>query len=147
MVNEAKQALEQLYSTSSALAPIISRDYSIADYFYERLKQEIQDAEQDVNAGQVVAVYCHLFGGESIRVEDLGYMNPNVLLVYGLDHKRQQTVAMIHINAAQIMMKWEEAEQSRPKRSIGFVADKSDTSLQRANASDPESTPTEGTSE
>lgn len=103
----------------SALLP--SRNHELADFFFERIREEIQEEEEAVQEGLEVAVYCYLHGGETIRVEDFGYMNPKTLLVYGLDHRQLRTVAMVHIASAQIVVKWEPILNTQKTCRIGFI--------------------------
>jgi Family of unknown function (DUF6173) len=94
---------------------------SPADWAYDRLVLYIRDFERQLNADQEVAI--GFAGSEAgiIRIEGLGFFDPDILTFYGTDDAGMKMQLVQHVSQLSVML------QARPKldpddapRRIGF---------------------------
>lgn len=69
---------------SKVVLPFQSRDYSMADWKYEKLKEQIIEFQNDLPDTLDVCVQLASFGNSLImNVYEIGYQNPDLLYFYG----------------------------------------------------------------
>lgn len=102
----------------------IPRNYSMADWKYEKIKEQIEAFQKELSEDVDVCVALASFGTNMImQVTDIGYQNPDMLYFYGYINGRDaQLIQHIsQLNFALMTVKKEEPE--RPPRRIGFQGD------------------------
>ena len=98
------------------------RDYSMADWKYEKIMEEIHDFEKDLDDNHEIALKLASFGSSvTMIVTDIGYQNPDMLYFYGyVNGKSAQLIQ--HINQLNFLITSVEREdKSKPARRIGFI--------------------------
>lgn len=97
------------------------RDKSPAQWAYERLILYIQNFEQTLDAEHEVAM--GFAGGDAgvIRIEGLGYFDPDIVTFYGSDGAGAKTQLIQHVSQLSVILRAlpKEPEQVEAKR-IGF---------------------------
>ena len=98
------------------------RDHSMADWFVERIDEQIADFTRDLKPGEQMDVVVVLNDGQRIRPTWFGYHNPNLLIIDGTDqHGRDVCLLVPHTNV-QILMTLIEAGDVVQRPTIGFQA-------------------------
>jgi len=94
---------------------------SPAEWAYERLILYIKNFEEQLDAGQEVAM--GFAGGEAgvIRIEGIGYFDPDIVTFYGQDDAGAKTQLIQHVTRLSVMLRAvpKEPEAEEPRR-IGF---------------------------
>ncbi|MBR9650752.1 DUF6173 family protein [Thalassovita aquimarina] len=97
------------------------REKSPAQWAYERLILYIQNFEQTLDAEHEVAM--GFAGGDAgvIRIEGLGYFDPDIVTFYGSDGAGTKTQLIQHVSQLSVILRAlpKEPEQVEAKR-IGF---------------------------
>ncbi len=106
---------------------IISRDYSMADWKYEKIKEEINEFQAKLSNDVDVCVALASFGTSMImQVTDIGYQNPDILYFYGYINGNQ-TQLIQHVSQLNfVLMAVKKEEPDRPPRRIGFAVEDED---------------------
>ncbi len=103
---------------------IDTRDYDLADWQYEKIREEIEEFQSTLNENEEVALQLTNFGQSILmQVEDIGYQNPSLIYYYGyVNGKYCQLIQHIsQINF--LLMAVPKADPEKPARrvKIGFV--------------------------
>ena len=102
----------------------IFRDYTHADWKYEKLKEQIEEFQSDLTDDVDVCIALASFGTSMImQVTDIGYQNPDMLYFYGYINGNQ-TQLIQHVSQLNfVLMAIKKEEPERPPRRIGFIVD------------------------
>ncbi len=105
----------------------IPRNYNLADWKYEKLKEQIEAFQADLSDELDVCVALASFGTSMVmQVTDIGYQNPDMLYFYGYINGNQ-TQLIQHVSQLNfVLMAVKKEEPERPPRRIGFVPDEED---------------------
>ena len=102
----------------------IGRDYTMADWKYEKLKEQIEELQENLPDTVDVCIQLASFG-ESILmiVDDIGYQNPDLLYFYGTVNGNEAQLIQ-HISQLNFLLVTQPKPepQAKPKR-IGFAID------------------------
>ncbi len=102
-------------------APKTAKPKSPAEWAYDRIVLYIRDFEKHLNADQEVAI--GFAGSEAgiLRIEGLGFFDPDIITFYGTDDDGMKNQLIQHVSQLSVML------QARPKadpndapRRIGF---------------------------
>ena len=106
------------------IEPFVMRDYTHADWKYEKLREQIEEFQSDLTDDVDVCIALASFGTSMImQVTDIGYQNPDMLYFYGYINGNQ-TQLIQHVSQLNfVLMAVKKEEPERPPRRIGFVAD------------------------
>lgn len=101
-----------------------NRDYTYADWKYEKLKEQIEEFQSGLTDDVDVCVALASFGTSMImQVADIGYQNPDMLYFYGYINGNE-TQLIQHVSQLNfVLMAVKKEEPERPPRRIGFVSD------------------------
>lgn len=116
---------------------------SPARWAYERVLLYIRNFEQQLGAGQEVAM--GFVGGDAgvLRIEGIGYFDPDIVTFYGTDEAGLRTQLIQHVAQLNVMLRaMPAARADEPARRIGFRLDRElagDGMIGAGAASDPAS--------
>lgn len=112
------------FNLSEAIETINIRNYSLADWKYEKIKEQIEGFQEKLSDDVDVCVALASFGTSMImQVTDIGYQNPDLLYFYGYINGNE-TQLIQHISQLNfVLMAMKKEEPERPPRRIGFVVD------------------------
>ena len=115
------------FNLSEAIETINIRNYSLADWKYEKIKEQIEEFQEKLSDDVDVCVALASFGTSMImQVTDIGYQNPDMLYFYG-NINGNKTQLIQHISQLNfVLMAVKKEEPERPPRRIGFVVDDND---------------------
>lgn len=108
----------------AALAKKPFSEKSPAEWAYERLILYIRNFEGQLDTAEEVAM--GFAGGEAgvLRIEGLGYFDPDIITFYGRDDNGARTQLIQHVTQLNVMLcavpRDEPAEPDEPPRRIGF---------------------------
>ncbi len=97
------------------------RNYSLADWKYEKIREQIEEFQKELTDEVDVCVALASFGMSMImQVSDIGYQNPDMLYFYGtVDGNKTQLIQ--HISQLNfVLMVTKKEVENRPPRRIGF---------------------------
>ena len=104
-----------------ALAKKPLEQKSPAEWAYERLILYIRNFEEQLDSAQEVAM--GFTGGEAgvLRIEGLGYFDPDIVTFYGSDEAGTKTQLIQHVTQLNVMLRAVPREvTTAPARRIGF---------------------------
>ena len=99
------------------------RDYSLADWKYEKLVEQFKDYEDALDSDHELAICLASFGSTiTMAVSEIGYQNPDILYFYGfINDKPSQLIQ--HVSQLNILLtSVERKDKTKPARRIGFTA-------------------------
>lgn len=103
------------------------RNYSLADWKYEKIMEEIAEFESTLDNNHEVALRLASFGTSTVMiVTSVGYQNPDMLYFYGfVNGKKAQLIQ--HVSQLNFLITSVEREdKAKPARRIGFRTTKDD---------------------
>jgi hypothetical protein len=95
-------------------------DQNLADGFYQRLREYIEGVVQHLQPGQQLEVYYFSAGGP-ILVTQFGYINPNIIVIYGLDIDNNRVSFVSHMSRVELEVRIRAIEQPVKRNTIGFI--------------------------
>lgn len=95
-------------------------DQTLADAFYHRLREYIEGVVQHLEKGQQLEVYYFSAGGP-ILVTQFGYINPNIIVLYGLDIQNNRVSFVVHMSRVELEVRIRPIEQPVKRNTIGFI--------------------------
>ena len=117
--------IENLKSTlANHIEPLVRRDYSHADWKYEKIMEQIGEFQSELTDDVDVCVALASFGESKImNVTEIDYQNPDMLYFYGyIDGKKTQLIQHIsQLNFALMAVKKEKPEQAPKRIKLGFA--------------------------
>ena len=97
------------------------KDYKLADTFYDRLRQHIEGTQNQLKKDEQLVLYYYNQTGERILVTDMGYHNPNLIILYGQDSNGNECSVIAHMQSVQLVVKILKLENKAERRTIGFL--------------------------
>ena len=97
------------------------RDYSLADWKYEKIMEERAEYEAKLDNDHEIALRLASFGSSTVMVvTSVGYQNPDMLYFYGfVNGKNAQLIQ--HVSQLNFLITSVEREdKTKPARRIGF---------------------------
>ena len=103
---------------------LANRDYTYADWKYEKIKEQIEEFQSTLKDDVDVCIALASFGTSMImQVTDIGYQNPDMLYFYGYINGNE-TQLIQHVSQLNfVLMAVKKDEPNRPARRIGFRID------------------------
>ncbi|MEO8240758.1 MAG: DUF6173 family protein [bacterium] len=101
--------------------PKATRPKSAAQSAYERLVLYIRAFEQQLNADQEVAI--GFAGSEAgvLRIEGIGYFDPDIVTFYGADEAGMKMQLIQHVNQLSVLLRAQpKSDPNDAPRRIGF---------------------------
>ncbi len=95
-------------------------DQNLADGFHQRLREYIEGVVQHLQPGQQLEVYYFSAGGP-ILVTQFGYINPNIIVIYGLDIEQNRVSFVSHMSRVELEVRIRAIEQPVKRNTIGFI--------------------------
>lgn len=97
--------------------------YHLADWKHEKIMEQIQEFEKDLDDEHEIALRLTSFGSSiTMIVTSIEYQNPDMLYFYGIVNGKPAQLIQ-HTNQLNFLITSVEREdKSRPARRIGFIA-------------------------
>ncbi len=103
-------------------APINPDTVGPAQSAYGRIVQYIRAFEAQLDAGQEVAMGFAGSDAGVLRIEGIGFFDPDLVTFFGRDEAGQKTQLIQHISQLSVLLRAAPvADTSTPARRIGFV--------------------------
>jgi hypothetical protein len=118
---EKPKAAATLGEKREALKEHETKQKSAAEWMYDRLILYIRNFEQQLDASHEIAM--GFAGGEAgvLRIEGLGYFDPDVITFYGRDEDGAKTQLIQHVAQVSVILRaLRKSEPDAPARRIGF---------------------------
>ena len=99
----------------------LARDYSLADWKYERIKEEIRDFEDSLDDEHEIAIRLASFGSSiTMAVYEIGYQNPDMLYFYGTVNGQNAQLIQHMSQLNFLLLSVQKSDPEKPPRRIGF---------------------------
>lgn len=118
----------KLHSITSYEPPNIEvRNYQLADYQYELLRDYIKQFQDELDDNHEIALQLASFGQSIVlNVTHIGYSNPSIIDFYGY-YNGNKAHLIQHINQLNfLLLSVPKADPKKPARRIGFDINSSD---------------------
>ena len=103
---------------------ITVRDYTYADWKYEKIKEQIEDFQAGLSDDVDVCVALASFGTNMVmQVTSIGYQNPDLLYFYGVINGCETQLIQHVSQLSFILMALPKEEPTLPPKRIGFVSE------------------------
>ena len=100
------------------------RNYNYADFKYEKLKEEIENFQNNLSDEFDVMVQMATFGKEIIMlVEGIGYQNPDLLYFYGKIGDQKAQLIQHHSQLNFLLLASKKEDPKKKGHRIGFIRD------------------------
>jgi len=96
------------------------RDERQADAFCARLQQYIEGVFHQLPTGQQLEVYYFARSSAPILVNQLSYINPDIIMVFGLDVEGNRCSFAVHVTAMELEVRVRLIEGPIKRTTIGF---------------------------
>ena len=96
-------------------------DGNLANWFHERLQRTVAKAQTNLEENQQLQLEYYTPAGELIVIEDVGYWNPDMILLYGVDQRENHCTVVINKQCAQFVLRVVPKSPEKPGRHIGFI--------------------------
>ena len=98
------------------------RDHTLADTFVDRLEKRIAVIQQRLAENEQLKVTAILPTGREILVDFIGYSNPHLVAIEGIDLATAKPATLLaHQESVQLLCSVESVEPQKPRRTIGFL--------------------------
>ena len=102
----------------------IGRDYSMADWKYEKLKEQIEEFQENLLDNVDVCIQLASFGQTVLMiVDEIGYQNPDLLFFYGTVNGNEAELIQHVSQLSFLLMTQPKPEPQAKPRRIGFITD------------------------
>ena len=98
----------------------LMEDPYLASRAYNQIENMVQEFEAELDREHEVLLQVVTVGGAAMRVESVGYINPNLLVFHGTVGGNAGT-ALLHLHQLSFLMTAAQVDGSRSKRIPGFV--------------------------
>lgn len=113
-------SIPYMYANSKQLEGLL-KDHKMADTHFNRLEQAIKRAEADLKENQqLLVLYCDR-SGQLVQVLNLGYHNPYLIVLHGIDSVNNKCTVLAHMESLELVIKIISLENSHDRRTIGFT--------------------------
>ena len=97
------------------------RESKSASGFFKRLEHWIRREESQLKYNEQLLVVYYNRAGQSIYVHEIGYHNPQLIILFGQDNQGNQRRFLVHMEAVELeVMRVKVESEAQEKRAIGF---------------------------
>ena len=106
------------YSTPSLALP---SNYKLADTFYEQLRVNIEAMQKNIEKDEQLLIYHSVPGNPPILITNIGFQNPSMIILNGLDSMGNECAVLTHMTSVQLVVRVIKVEGPQKSRQIGFL--------------------------
>jgi hypothetical protein len=106
------------YSAPSLTLP---SNYKLADTFYEQIRAHIEAMQKNIKKNEQLLIYHYPSAGQPILVTSVGFQNPSMIVLHGLDSMGNECCVLTHMTSVQLVVRVIKVDQQTKRRRIGFL--------------------------
>ena len=106
------------YSAPSLALP---SNYKLADTFYEQIRVQIEAMQKKLKKNEQLLIYHNASSGQPILVTSIGFHNPSMIILYGMDSMGNECCVLTHLTSVQLVIRVMKVEDKAKRRRIGFM--------------------------
>lgn len=95
--------------------------HELADDFFGKLRKQIEVTQNELREGEQLEVYYTAQGHERILVSRIGYLEPQLLVLYGQDEHNNDCKVLANILMVHLTLKLVRNGDPARRRTINFV--------------------------
>lgn len=95
--------------------------YELANDFFGKLRQQIEVTQNELREGEQLEVYYTVQGHERILVSRIGYLEPQLLVLYGQDEHNNDCKVLANVLTTHLTLKLVRHGDPARRRTISFV--------------------------
>lgn len=96
-------------------------DFSQSDWMFERIVRTLQAFEAALGPEEEVGLTFAALPSAVLRVENVGYWNPDLIKFYGVTGEGQRYELVQHVSQVNLLLVALPKESRQPPRRIGFI--------------------------
>lgn len=96
-------------------------DFDQADWMFERIVRSLQAFEAALGPNEEVGLKFASLPGDVLRIENVGYWNPDLIKFYGTTGEGQRYELIQHVSQINLLLVVLNKESREPPRRIGFI--------------------------
>ena len=96
-------------------------NYKLADTFYEHLRLHIEALQKNLEEDEQLLVFYYGPSGAVMLVTNIGYQNPSLIVLQGVDSMGEECCVLSHMFTVQLVLRVMKVEDKEKKRRIGFM--------------------------
>ncbi len=102
------------------VAKKLQKNISSAELVYARIVQMINKTQSELKPDEQLAVLSSAAGGETLSIEAIGFINPDLIVLTGKDSQDNVTQTVLHFSCVQVSCK--KIKTAKPPKvcTIGF---------------------------
>ncbi len=101
--------------------PKLFKNQLLADTFYNMIQKHITKTQARLKRDEQLIALFVADTGEQITITHIGYQNPYLMILYGIDSSSRECNILAHMNSVQLVLKIDKVEASRERRQIVFL--------------------------
>jgi len=104
----------------AAPALTLPSNYKLADTFYEQIRTHVEAMQKNLKKDEQLLIY-HNAGGQPILVTSIGFQNPSMIVLHGLDAMGNECCVLSHLTSVQLVVRVMKVDKQQKRRRIGFM--------------------------
>jgi hypothetical protein len=96
-------------------------NYKMADTFYEQIRTNLEEMQKNLEENEQLLVYHYCPSGHPIFVTSIGFQNPAMIVLHGLDAMGNECCVLSHMTSIQLVVRVMQVEGEKKRRRIGFM--------------------------
>jgi hypothetical protein len=104
----------------SAPALTLPSNYKLADTFYEQIRTHVEAMQKKLKKDEQLLIY-HNAGGQPILITSVGFQNPSMIVLNGLDAMGDECRVLSHMTSIQLVVRVIKVDKQQKRRHIGFM--------------------------
>jgi hypothetical protein len=105
--------------TAPSLA--LPANYKLADTFYEQIRVHIEAMQKKLKKNEQLLIYHYCPSGQPILVTNVGFQNPSMIVLHGLDSMGNECCVLTHMTSVQLVVRVMKVDAQAKHRKIGFL--------------------------
>lgn len=102
-------------------SPTERTDFDQSDWMFERIVRSLQAFEAALGPNEEVGLKFASLPGDVLRIENVGYWNPDMIKFCGTTGEGQRYELIQHVSQLNLLMVALKKESREPPRRIGFI--------------------------
>lgn len=92
----------------------------LASEYHKRIMDIVSDTEKEINNNEQIIVSVSDCFGNTVNAEFIGYYNPNIIFINGIDQDGKKTKLVVPYTSISIAISIHNIESNKQRHQIGF---------------------------
>lgn len=96
-------------------------NYKLADTFYEQLRRNVEELQKKLKKNEQLLIYHYICATEAILVTSIGFQNPYMIVLHGVDAMGNECCVLSHMLSVQLALRVVKLDTKAKQKRIGFL--------------------------